>query len=356
VLPGLLVSPGSAVLFTGTILSVLLVYIVDDAKGARKFIYSLFLANVVLSIITLSVSTHLTGEDVRLFVDIPREIFIQHPRVMIVGTAALFLDTILVIIVYEFLARIPNLFIRIWFALSVVLIFDSVVFVTGSFFDNKDYFHILYSSIAGKLIMVPPAAFAVALLDGIMKRSFENESRSIVDFFNSLTYRQKYEMAIKDSMIDPLTRLYNRRGLDKDLENWNDIDSYAILMIDADKFKSVNDELGHSSGDAVLRIISSVITTLLRGSDVAYRYGGEEFVVFLPYTVNKDAVEVAERIRDAVKLSFKQKLLSDHRIITVSIGVAAAPHDGKTSHEIIDAADQRLYRAKNQGRDQVAYT
>ncbi len=363
VFPGLYISPGSAVLFTGTILGVLLVYIVDDAQGARKLIYSLFLANVLLSFITLSVSVHMTGEDVRLFVDIPREIFLQHPRVMIVGTIALFLDTILVIVVYEFLARIPNLFVRIWIALSFVLIFDSVVFVTGSFIENKDYIHILVSSIIGKLLMVPTAAFAVALLDGIMKKPTENDSFSMIedescsigDFFNLLTYRQKYELAKKDSMKDSLTGLHNRRALEMDIVEWNDLQSYSVLIIDADKFKSINDEFGHSTGDIVLRQISTVINSVLRGSDVAYRYGGEEFVVFLPNISTKDAVIIGERIRDSIELSFIQHPLPDNRAITVTMGVAAAPQDGKNGKEIIVCADQRLYQGKNQGRDRVVW-
>lgn len=353
VLPGLLISPGSAVLFTGTILAVLLVYIVDDALGARKLIYSLFLANILLSLITLSVSTHLTGNGVHLFVDIPREIFIQHPRFMIVGTITLFLDTILVIIAYEYLTRFKSLFLRISLALSVVMIFDCLLFITGSFVENKDYLNILFSSMAGKLMMVPAAALAVALLHRIMTKTADNESRNITDFFNLLTYREKYELAKIDSIVDPLTRLFNRRAFNSEFQDWSELDSYAILMIDADRFKSINDELGHAVGDTVLKLISSAITTHLRGSDVAYRYGGEEFLVFLPYTNIEDAIVVSKRIQEALNLNIKNYPLPDHRHVTLSIGVAAAPKDGKLSQDIINVADNRLYWAKNNGRNQV---
>ncbi len=355
VLPGLLISPGSTVLFTGTILGVLLVYIDDDAEGARKFIYSLLIANVLLSLFTLTASFHMTGSDTRFLINIPREIFLQQPRIMILGTFALFLDTILIIVVYELLSRVSNLFIKVWFAISLVLVFDSVLFVTGSFFESKDYLQILVSTITGKLLMVPSAAFAVALLDSIMKRRTDNDSRRIRDFFNLLTYRQKYELAKIDSMIDPLSGLYNRRSLDKDIVNWINIQSFAILMIDADHFKSINDDLGHSTGDIVIRQLSNSINFVLRSNDIAYRYGGEEFLVFLPNTSSEEAVIVGSRIRDTIKSSFLKQPVSDNRAITVTIGVATAPEDGENANEIIDTADQRLLEGKKRGRNQIVW-
>ena len=231
VFPGLWISPGSSILFTGTILSVLLVYIVDDAMGARRFIYSLLAANIILSLITFSASQHMLSEATQLMINLPVETFQQNPRILIVGTVTLFFDTILIIILYEYLTRIRSLFLRMTTALCGVLIFDSLMFITGSFIENENYFNMLVSSITGKLMFAPPATVAVALLHHYMKSSEEKNTNNIGDFFNLLTYRQKYELAKTDSLVDPMTRLYNRRAFDKACEEWIDIGSYAILMI-----------------------------------------------------------------------------------------------------------------------------
>ena len=354
VLPGLWISPGSSILFTGTILSVLLVYIVDDAKGARRFIYSLLAANIILSLITFSASQHLLNDATQLMINLPIETFQQNPRVLIVGTVTLFFDTILIIILYEYLTRIRSLFLRMTTALYGVLIFDSLMFITGSFYENENYMSMLYASIIGKLIMAPPATMAVAVLHHYLKNAGNKNTNNIGDFFSLLTYRQKYELAKNDSLVDPMTRLYNRRAFDKAFAGWTDIGTYAILMVDADNFKQVNDELGHDTGDRVIKLIAAAITTQLRGSDVAYRFGGEEFVVFLPYTKSADAIKIGNRIRQSLSKQISQKPLPDGRQVTLSIGVGVAPNDGKYGAEIIKQADQRLYWAKNNGKDQVA--
>lgn len=356
VLPGVWISPGSSIMFTATILSVLLVYIVDDAAGARRFIYSLLIANIIISLVAVSVSQHMLRDEARMLIDLPIETFKQNPKIMIIGTVTLFLDTILIIILYEFLTRLRNLFLRMTVALCGVLIFDSLIFITGSFYTSDNYFNILYSSILGKLIMVTPATMAVAVLHHFMKKAGNKGTENIGDIFNLLTYRQKYELAKIDSLVDPMTRLYNRRAFDKAYTGWIKIGTYAILMIDADDFKKVNDELGHATGDKVIKLIASAITSQLRGSDVAYRYGGEEFVVFLPYTTRSDAVGIGERIRVTLDQKLLQNPLSDGRKITLSIGVAVAPKDGKHSNEILKSADQRLYWAKNHGKNQIVST
>ena len=353
VLPGLLISPGSTLLFTGTILGVLLLYIVDDAIGARKLIYSLLLANILLSLITYAIGIHMTSEAAHHFIEIPREIFIQNPRIMIIGTITLFLDTILVIMVYEFFHRVRSLFLRMGMALSVVLIFDSLIFVTGSFFENQNYLNMLYSSIIGKLMMIPSAVLAVTMLHKIMSKPAKNDSQNISDVFNLLTYRQKYESAKNDSLIDSLTKLYNRRAFNLALDTWNEVNSFALMIIDVDDFKHVNDRLGHSEGDKVLKVISSAITSQLRGSDVGYRYGGEEFVVFMPFTTIADAVKIGEKIHRKLKSKSIESKQSRNHTTTLSIGIAAAPKDGMHGDEIFKYADQRLYSAKSNGKNQT---
>lgn len=131
----------------------------------------------------------------------------------------------------------------------------------------------------------------------------------------------------------------------------------ALLMVDIDHFKRVNDHYGHLAGDHVLRHIVGVLRQRLRASDVLGRYGGEEFMVLLPGTDLHGAAQLAEQLRQAVQAAPCE--WQGQRIpFTVSIGVAASadtPADpSRTSEALLQAADQALYRAKDDGRNRVA--
>ena len=128
--------------------------------------------------------------------------------------------------------------------------------------------------------------------------------------------------------------------------------SLSILMIDADRFKSVNDMHGHAAGDEVLRNLASVLKSSVRATDPAARYGGEGFVVLLPETALPEAILVVERIRAAVEASNVQ---IDDKIIryTISIGVSEAGGAASDLKTMLAAADGALYRAKNEGRNRV---
>lgn len=124
----------------------------------------------------------------------------------------------------------------------------------------------------------------------------------------------------------------------------------AVLMCDVDHFKRINDEYGHGRGDEVLRGIGAVLTGALRPIDFAGRYGGEEFLVVLPDADEMEARVVAERIRVAVSSIRLPDF--DHRI-TLSVGIAVLPEDGKDAATLQTAADRALYAAKDAGRDRV---
>lgn len=131
----------------------------------------------------------------------------------------------------------------------------------------------------------------------------------------------------------------------------------ALLMVDIDHFKRVNDHYGHLAGDHVLRHIVGVLRQRLRASDVLGRYGGEEFMVLLPGTDLHGAAQLAEQLRQAVQAA-PCEWQGQHIAFTVSIGVAASadtPADpSRTSEALLQAADQALYRAKDDGRNRVA--
>lgn len=162
------------------------------------------------------------------------------------------------------------------------------------------------------------------------------------------------ELAVRDG----LTGLYNRRYLDETLEREvsrarREGNPLSLVMIDIDYFKRVNDTYGHQVGDEALRMLASVLLANIRAEDVACRYGGEEFLMLLPNMPLETAVERAELWRSAVE----QLTISLGNLpitFTVSLGVAAYPEHGKTPDDLTRCADQALYRAKNDGRNQVS--
>ena len=154
---------------------------------------------------------------------------------------------------------------------------------------------------------------------------------------------------------DPLTRLLNRRGFNDvfDLELERSRRSgrpCALLMGDLDHFKRVNDLLGHPAGDERLRKFADLLLAGKRRIDAAARMGGEEFALLLPETDEHGAYVIAERMRHAVRDAFAP----DQLALTISFGVAAYPNHGATGDQLLQAADQALYVAKELGRDRTA--
>jgi diguanylate cyclase (GGDEF)-like protein len=164
-----------------------------------------------------------------------------------------------------------------------------------------------------------------------------------------------HEETSRQSLTDPLTGAGNFRHLTatmaKEVERANRFNRpLSLLMLDLDHFKQVNDTQGHAFGDAVLREFARRLGGCLREVDVVARYGGEEFVVVLPETAAEGASAVAARIVDAVrKEPFRAG--GSSRTVTVSVGVSSFPDHGRTSSELMRAADGALYAAKHAGRD-----
>jgi diguanylate cyclase (GGDEF)-like protein len=157
----------------------------------------------------------------------------------------------------------------------------------------------------------------------------------------------------QDAMTDQLTGLMNRRALFKQA-GATPVDRFtAVMVFDLDRFKSVNDDYGHSVGDEVLRRFALVMTEGLRGNDVAARLGGEEFAAVLSRTTTERAHQIAERIRrefgDLAIATEKGELRC-----TVSVGIAFPTTDLPTFEQVLGDADKALYRAKNTGRNRVA--
>jgi diguanylate cyclase (GGDEF)-like protein len=151
--------------------------------------------------------------------------------------------------------------------------------------------------------------------------------------------------------VDPLTGLRNRRGLEEVL-NRLDVRRGALVYADLDKFKLLNDTLGHPAGDAALIHFSQLIREQIRGNDVAARVGGEEFAIWLPATGLDVGVKIAERIR--IKLG-TTRWDWQGRVwpLSASFGVAAAPETSGSIGDLAAQADAALYVAKKSGRNRV---
>ena len=157
------------------------------------------------------------------------------------------------------------------------------------------------------------------------------------------------------ALTDALTGCYNRRSLelhlDRELQNaQRQHQPLALLMLDLDRFKQLNDTVGHDAGDAALRQLSDCFRHELRGVDTAARYGGDEFALVLPRAFAEGAVVVAERLRARIG----QIEIPGFGRLTVSIGIAAFPLHASSRQQLVSAADAALYNAKRAGRNRVA--
>lgn len=157
---------------------------------------------------------------------------------------------------------------------------------------------------------------------------------------------------------DSLTQCLNRRAFTKKVDRWLVTDddgaaaaTGALLIVDADHFKSVNDRFGHQSGDEALKLIAETIKAAVRTNDYVGRLGGEEFGIFLPDTDPQRATVIAERIRLSIaEAGFMPQGLPWHLTVSVGVVLFARPMDYS---ELFKIADERLYKAKEMGRDRV---
>ncbi|MDR2365472.1 MAG: diguanylate cyclase [Zoogloeaceae bacterium] len=222
---------------------------------------------------------------------------------------------------------------------------------------NMDYgymcFPIIQSGVVGSIVQL------------VVKKEEQERVRATLPYINVylreaapvLEARRLTETLKESSLCDPMTGLYNRRYLEEYVETLlanvrRQQIHLAIMMLDLDYFKMVNDNYGHDAGDAVLKALSQVLKQSVRASDMVIRYGGEEFLIVLQDTTEPDADQVAENIRRSVE-KLRVNVGGTTLQKTISIGLSDYPADSSTFWQAVKFADVALYRAKQTGRNRV---
>lgn len=237
-----------------------------------------------------------------------------------------------------------------------------VVNVTG----RGDYEPLLKSAQSAMLVPMVTHGNTTGLLiaESPRKGAFEEQDEKFLSVLarsaamaleNAILHRKTEELTI----IDDLTGIYNYRYFAiKIKEEKRRAVRYnlplSLVMLDIDWFKRCNDNFGHEAGNRVLAGIVAVVKRSIRDVDILCRYGGEEFIIILPQTVEREAYKMADRIRhDIEQAEFAGPNEGPPIRVTVSVGVSSFPENGKAEDELINAVDQALYRAKGSGKNIV---
>jgi diguanylate cyclase (GGDEF)-like protein len=247
---------------------------------------------------------------------------------------------------------------------------DEILFVEDT--EQVDFFNNPLAVKEGirSLICIPlvtkGSIHGVLYLDDFVPRQFDKDRMKLISVLASfaamaIENAKLHQATCQMAITDVLTGLYNRRYFEQVLPQEFDRacrygQTFGLLMIDVDNFKSFNDTFGHPMGDRILATIAATIEKALRSVDFAFRYGGEEFVVILPETSLKSACKVAERIRRRV-ISDTRKLMRSISMesVTVSVGVASYPRDEDDADMLVARADDLLYQAKAAGKNCVRF-
>ena len=205
-------------------------------------------------------------------------------------------------------------------------------------------------------------ALGLVLIEQVIPNAFDNENVRLLEILaqqvsiaidNARLYQQMQEMATVDGLTGIFNRVYFQNRLTEEFtqarEQHGDL---ALIMFDIDHFKRFNDTHGHQFGDLVLKSLCAWVREHLRKADLFARYGGEEFVILMPHTSMSLAFEKAEELRAGIaRMMITDRIISTS--VTVSMGVSAFPEAARTEVQLVKAADDALYEAKNAGRNQV---
>lgn len=211
-------------------------------------------------------------------------------------------------------------------------------------------------------LMTENRVLGVLRISSQKENVFDADDLRLLDIFsnlaavilkNDLLYDRMQELALRDSLTGLYLNRYFQERLNEEIARARFNNSpFSIILLDIDLFKRYNDEFGHAVGDLILKGIASIILKCVSPVDFVARYGGEEFVILLPKKEQKEAKQIAEKIRSEIEKHPFYIRRAEKRV-TASLGVASFPEDGKAREELIRTADRFLYDAKNLGRNRV---
>ncbi len=242
------------------------------------------------------------------------------------------LSLLLALLIASVVSRVNSAFIASTMSLSTYLVYILVAYYAMRF--ENLWLELIYPLIFS--IVAFTLAYIVKYL--IKSRDFE----------------QQYMLATTDG----LTELYNHRYFQEQIrmqveQSKRYSNNFSLIIIDIDFFKKFNDTFGHQSGDAVLRQVAQTLKKNVRATDIVCRYGGEEMSIILPNTSKDEAIATAQKICNRVAEKTFKLTGNNETHVTISLGVSTFPFDGDSAPKIIEAADKKLYNAKNNGRNQV---
>lgn len=242
------------------------------------------------------------------------------------------LSLLLALLIASVVSRVNSAFVASMMSLSTYLVYILVAYYAMRF--ENLWLELIYPLIFS--IVAFTLAYIVKYL--IKSRDFE----------------QQYMLATTDG----LTELYNHRYFQEQIrmqveQSKRYSNNFSLIIIDIDFFKKFNDTFGHQSGDAVLRQVAQTLKKNVRATDIVCRYGGEEMSIILPNTSKDEALATAQKICNRVAERTFKLTGNNETHVTISLGVSTFPFDGDSAPKIIEAADKKLYNAKNNGRNQV---
>ncbi len=169
---------------------------------------------------------------------------------------------------------------------------------------------------------------------------------------------KRLEQTEAEALIDSLTRVYNRNAYNLEINRFiKEFERYkhpfALVILDIDHFKKINDSYGHVKGDEILKIVAALVKNAIRETDRIFRYGGEEFVIWMPKVESNTAIKASDKIRGIVE-GKKWNVIAKGLEVTASLGVSCVK-EGDTAITVFNRADKALYKAKNSGRNQVSF-
>ncbi|HJV66814.1 MAG TPA: diguanylate cyclase [Geomonas sp.] len=204
----------------------------------------------------------------------------------------------------------------------------------------------------------------ILYLDDFVPRCFDREKVNLLSILasfaamainNATLHKRTKVLAITDALTGLHNHRYFKHFFKQEMGRARRYHKpFSIIMLDVDNFKAYNDSFGHATGDQLLNLLGGLILQTVRGVDVAFRYGGEEFIVLLPETKLENALLAAERLRSAIETGTAKHLVGiATRGVTVSIGVASYPDNADNMDELFNIVDSLLYRAKRGGKNKI---